>query len=328
MRTPERYQHAMRDLEHRLRAMQFDQVDFANKSVLDLGCNAGQFCIAAGHRGATRIVGLDRDDRVLASAHQAAQEAGLPHIEFKSFDINQDGLAGLIDRVGVEKFDYVFALSILKHVDAQTLFDLISFYCKGTCWLELNPDISRRSVERTQRRVARYLPSYVRVDYAGATTDRRQRHLFAIDLAASPPDHGPRRFAVALNRTKIGLGCEFRNERISLSRVEDRWRGGNQLVSETAIFEVDIGELIPLCHRRQGRGLSSWFILEELQRPLSGNEKWSYLRALLKDHGWDVTQPGCIEVSAKGLRLCNGHHRLALASELGFVSVPCCILFR
>ena len=50
------------------------------------------------------------------------------------FEIN--GLEKLISLIGIEKFDYVFALSVWKHVNKKKLYDIINYYCREICWFE------------------------------------------------------------------------------------------------------------------------------------------------------------------------------------------------
>ncbi len=45
----------------------------ADKALLDIGCNEGFFCNAAVKRGATRVVGIDANEKIIeSSAHQNA----------------------------------------------------------------------------------------------------------------------------------------------------------------------------------------------------------------------------------------------------------------
>src|SRR5215207_2571202 len=47
--------------------------DLRGKSVLDIGCNGGFYCMEMKSRGAARVVGIDSDGRYLAQARFAAE---------------------------------------------------------------------------------------------------------------------------------------------------------------------------------------------------------------------------------------------------------------
>ena len=49
----------------------------AGKTVLDVGCGSGRFCIAYAERGARRVVGIDFAAAMIDLARQIAQEAGV-----------------------------------------------------------------------------------------------------------------------------------------------------------------------------------------------------------------------------------------------------------
>ena len=60
--------------------------DLTGKSVLDIGCNGGFYSLEMKRRGATRVVGIDSDERYLAQARFAA-EVGEHDIEFRNLSV-------------------------------------------------------------------------------------------------------------------------------------------------------------------------------------------------------------------------------------------------
>jgi tRNA (mo5U34)-methyltransferase len=92
--------------------------DLRDKTVLDIGCNAGFYSIEMKRRGAARVLGIDFDERYLAQAKFAAATLGL-EIEFQKlsvYDVHQLG----------EKFDVVLFLGVLYHLRHPLLaLDLI-----------------------------------------------------------------------------------------------------------------------------------------------------------------------------------------------------------
>jgi len=92
--------------------------DLRGKSVLDIGCNAGYYCIEMKRRGADRVVGIDFDDRYLAQARFAAEMADA-EIEFRKLSVYDVGKLG-------EQFDLVIFMGVLYHLRHPLLaLDLI-----------------------------------------------------------------------------------------------------------------------------------------------------------------------------------------------------------
>ena len=81
--------------------------DLTGMSVLDLGCNEGFFSLEAKRRGAEIVIGLDHDEKLLASARKLAEVQRL-NVAFVHGDMKT-----LPDR----KFDFVLLLSALHYID-------------------------------------------------------------------------------------------------------------------------------------------------------------------------------------------------------------------
>ena len=78
------------------------------KSVLDVGSALGYFCFEAEARGATRVLGIERNEERYRQACLLKQIIG-SRVEFLHRDILQHPLD--------EKFDYVCLLNVLHHLD-------------------------------------------------------------------------------------------------------------------------------------------------------------------------------------------------------------------
>jgi tRNA (mo5U34)-methyltransferase len=92
--------------------------NLAEKSVLDIGCNAGFYSMEFKRRGAGRVLGIDSDDTYLAQARFAAEVAGLD-IEFRHLSVYDVGTLG-------ERFDIVVFMGVLYHLRHPLLaLDLI-----------------------------------------------------------------------------------------------------------------------------------------------------------------------------------------------------------
>jgi ubiquinone/menaquinone biosynthesis C-methylase UbiE len=49
----------------------------AGKTILDVGCGSGRFCLAFAHRGVARVVGVDFAQRMIDLANEAARRQGV-----------------------------------------------------------------------------------------------------------------------------------------------------------------------------------------------------------------------------------------------------------
>ncbi|HSJ96904.1 MAG TPA: methyltransferase domain-containing protein, partial [Myxococcota bacterium] len=79
--------------------------DLRGRSVLDLGCGAGQRCFEAARRGARRVVGIEVDPAAVGAARREARRTGLP-VEVAHADAEQAALDGA--------FDHVLCLGVLE----------------------------------------------------------------------------------------------------------------------------------------------------------------------------------------------------------------------
>ncbi|MGZ4812039.1 MAG: TIGR04290 family methyltransferase [Terriglobales bacterium] len=82
--------------------------DLTGAAVLDIGCNGGFYSIQMKRRGASRVLGIDVDDRYLAQGRFAAEVLNL-EIDFEKRSVYEvDQLAG--------QFDYVFFMGVFYHL--------------------------------------------------------------------------------------------------------------------------------------------------------------------------------------------------------------------
>jgi tRNA (mo5U34)-methyltransferase len=78
------------------------------KTVLDIGCNAGFYSIEMKRRGASRVVGIDSDERYLLQARYAAKVLDAD-IEFRNMSVYEVALLH-------EKFDVVIFMGVFYHL--------------------------------------------------------------------------------------------------------------------------------------------------------------------------------------------------------------------
>ncbi|MDB5696716.1 MAG: methyltransferase, family [Sphingomonas bacterium] len=103
--------------------------DLSNKTVLDIGCNAGFYSVEMARRGAARVVGIDSDKRYLAQARLATDTLGFPQVEFRNLSVYDVGALG-------EQFDLVIFMGVLYHLRHPLLaLDLIREHVAGDLML-------------------------------------------------------------------------------------------------------------------------------------------------------------------------------------------------
>ncbi len=82
--------------------------DLAGKSVLDIGCNGGFYCIEMKRRGAGRVLGIDHDEQYLAQARFAANVLELD-IDFEQMSVYE------VPELR-ERFDVVLFMGVFYHL--------------------------------------------------------------------------------------------------------------------------------------------------------------------------------------------------------------------
>lgn len=93
------------------RLQRLRELDWSGRSVLDIGCNSGQYCFFAKEHGASRVVGIDINKHRLQQARTLGLNEGLS-AEF--YDMS------LFDAPTLGRFDIVLCFAVLTEV--QDLF--------------------------------------------------------------------------------------------------------------------------------------------------------------------------------------------------------------
>jgi SAM-dependent methyltransferase len=156
-----------RTFVRRLGWMRLDEVDFQGKTVLDLGCNLGNFCREAARRGAARVVGVDLPDTA-AAAFEIANWAELWNVDFLGLNLPEE--AAEIRRLsGVDAFDIVFLLATVRHIGGWA--DWINDLCADVLYLE------GHSVDEVDTYAAALAADFATVKYMGTTKDHFPRPL-------------------------------------------------------------------------------------------------------------------------------------------------------
>jgi tRNA (mo5U34)-methyltransferase len=85
--------------------------NLSGKTVLDIGCNAGFYSFEMQRRGASRVLGVDHDERYLQQAALARRQLGLNErqVEFRRLEVYD------VDRLA-EQFDLVLFMGVFYHL--------------------------------------------------------------------------------------------------------------------------------------------------------------------------------------------------------------------
>jgi len=92
----------------RLKELGLDKIDFNGKSVLDVGCSGGQFCMYAADNGAKHVMGIDLPE-VIEATQELATYLGYYNIDWVGLNLNNG------DKVDF-KADVTLYLSMYMHV--------------------------------------------------------------------------------------------------------------------------------------------------------------------------------------------------------------------
>ena len=164
----------IRNMEYRYSIMRIPS-SFKNKTVLDIGCNLGMVSMMALKRGAELCVGFDYKEETISVAKKYLNNKGYKNIKLITYDIN-NGVDKLISLIGDKKFDYVFALSIWKHVNKKNLYDIINYFCKKDCWFEGH---NKQTKEFFEPELSKNL-KFNKIKFLGYSTDRGTRPNFIL----------------------------------------------------------------------------------------------------------------------------------------------------
>lgn len=92
-----------------------DTAPYENKSVLDVGCGTGRYCITLALKGVKKSAGIDFAENMLKEARNRAENAKVEHIcRF----VRADFLGMNIE----ETFDHVFAMGVLDYIETPVPF--------------------------------------------------------------------------------------------------------------------------------------------------------------------------------------------------------------
>lgn len=116
-------------IDSKKRLKYFKKINLINKTVIDIGCNAGYYCLWAKKYGAEKVVGIDNQQRLINQAKKLAEFESL-NIDYYTESIFN------IEKLG--SFDYVFCFAVLTEIqDILGSIDIIKKITKDIAFIEL-----------------------------------------------------------------------------------------------------------------------------------------------------------------------------------------------
>lgn len=101
-------------------SMLLREIDFRNRTILDIGCNAGWFSFEIALQGARYVAGVDYDKHPemggsLAFAHKRARAHNMK-VEYFNYRLTGDNIETFFRKSKIKKFDYILLMSTLHHI--------------------------------------------------------------------------------------------------------------------------------------------------------------------------------------------------------------------
>jgi SAM-dependent methyltransferase len=171
-----------RDPSLRIELMQRAGLPVAGLRVLDIGANQGGVSFAALDAGASEVVGVDFDHRMVNAANRIAHARGDGNrASFYTFDIDKDPHDLLEDMLPDEGVDLTLLLSVCAWVDDWP--ELLSWVSQHSRHLLFESNGSERDQLQQRARLEELYATVTLVKDDSSDDDRAQRRLY---LCADP----------------------------------------------------------------------------------------------------------------------------------------------
>ncbi len=139
----------------------FHKIDFRSRTVIDVGCNFGWFCMQARRAGASHVLGVDHDDLALDGARLLQAAFGLDGLDFERLDLEARP-SPLRDR----RFDIAMLLdfigwSYLVQGLVPALLDLFESLSNRELVLSIRPIyLVREDLHSSEEHLAKFYPRH------------------------------------------------------------------------------------------------------------------------------------------------------------------------
>lgn len=186
-------------LEDKLKAIPIPE-DLTGKTVLDVGCDYGQFSFLAASRGAANVLGLDRNRLVrdvgfvdlIEKCNYNAERHGFSNCFFDRLDLGREWIEG-------GKRDIIFLFSLYHHIyencgDHLSIFYWLWRHCSEyVLWenpVDLQDAVAARHVSRDDYNEDSILDAaseYFDIQYLGPAVHEPYRKVYKLTAKKIPP---------------------------------------------------------------------------------------------------------------------------------------------
>ncbi len=104
----------------------YDQEDFKNSDVIDLGCNMGQMSFQAEKWGASSVIGVEYDSTAIANAKEIKEKLG-SNVNFVLDDLDSNFFWNSIPSI-----DVVMFLAVIDTIELENRYGILSKACSKT----------------------------------------------------------------------------------------------------------------------------------------------------------------------------------------------------
>ena len=153
-----------RDLEARLEY--YNQEDFKNSTVIDLGCNMGQMSFQAERWGAANVTGVEFDSTAIQNA-KAIQEKIGTNVNFVVDDLDSNFLWNSLDPI-----DVVMFLSVIDTKELENRYGILSKACAKTKKVMYFEGHGKQPTSKYLKNIVDYT-DFSHIEYRGKTPINR-----------------------------------------------------------------------------------------------------------------------------------------------------------
>jgi len=150
-----------RDLNSRI--AYYNQDDFKNSTVVDLGCNMGQMTFQAQAWGAKHVTGIEYDSTAVLNANQIKDQLNIDNVTFVVDDLDSNFLWTSMDN-----FDVVMFLAVIDTIELENRYGILSKACRKTNQVMYFEGHGKQTYNKYMQNIVEYT-DFTEIKYMGNT---------------------------------------------------------------------------------------------------------------------------------------------------------------